>query len=313
VTTDDPPLQLSGMAGVRLAPTGELMDLLVVPPQYDEGSGPWPEPDWNALLRQTGLDLTALKPTEPRWTPLVGSDTRRAWVARPWPDRPELRVEAAAFHGRPVYMQVLGPWSRPTRMPGAGDQVRGAQRVRLALRTVLPNVLIVVVGATIVALARRNLALGRGDRRGASRIAATVAALSLVSGLFQTHHVADPGGEWRLFLGNVAFGFFWAAYVWLSYVALEPHLRRRWPTLLVGWTRVLSGRISDPLVGRDVLVGAAFGTVVAVVYHLANALPAWVALPGQTPINTERLALAGAGGIIALAANVVAERSSSPS
>ena len=36
------------------------------------------------------------------------------------------------------------------------------------------------------------------------------------------------------------------------YNALDD-MRRRWPRALVTWTRVLAGRISDPLVGRDVL------------------------------------------------------------
>ena len=36
-------------------------------------------------------------------------------------------------------------------------------------------------------------------------------------------------------------------------------MRRRWPQTLISWTRVLAGRLRDPLVGRDVLVGAACG------------------------------------------------------
>jgi hypothetical protein len=317
VTAEDPPLAVSGMANVRLVPTGGLLDFVIVPPEYDESPGPWPEPDWTKVLALTGLDTAVFRPTEPRWTPPVACDVRRAWIGKPWPDRPELRIEAAAFHGRPVAFAVLGPWIKPTSTaivvpegargglaPSASVVVQGGGW-RFLARTVLPNVLIVVVGATVVALARRNLMLGRGDRRGAGRIAAAVASMSLVTGVFQTHHVTDPTGEWRLFLATVAFGVFWAGYVWLSYVALEPYLRRRWPTLLVGWTRVLSGRFADPLVGRDILVGAAFGALVAVVYHVANALPAWAPFPGQTPINTERVALAGPGGLVSLVANVM--------
>jgi hypothetical protein len=47
------------------------------------------------------------------------------------------------------------------------------------------------------------------------------------------------------------------------YLALEPHVRRRWPTVLVAWSRVLSGRWRDPLVGRDVLAGVAMGAAAA--------------------------------------------------
>ena len=43
------------------------------------------------------------------------------------------------------------------------------------------------------------------------------------------------------------------------YMAVEPFIRRRWPESLISWTRVLSGRIRDPLVGGHLLVGAAWG------------------------------------------------------
>jgi hypothetical protein len=43
------------------------------------------------------------------------------------------------------------------------------------------------------------------------------------------------------------------------YMGLEPYVRRRWPQVLIGWTRVLSGRFRDPIVGTQVLVGIAGG------------------------------------------------------
>ena len=49
--------------------------------------------------------------------------------------------------------------------------------------------------------------------------------------------------------------FFVPAFVWLLYIALEPHLRRVWPETMIGWSRLLAGSVRDPLVGRDVLVG----------------------------------------------------------
>src|SRR5262249_13329257 len=41
--------------------------------------------------------------------------------------------------------------------------------------------------------------------------------------------------------------------------ALEPYGRRFWPDGLLGWSRLLSGRVLDPRVGHDVLVGCALG------------------------------------------------------
>jgi hypothetical protein len=80
----------------------------------------------------------------------------------------------------------------------------------------------------------------------------------LVRWVLVTHHVPDPrevtvaviglGHAVYLFLTAVAF-----------YAALEPVVRKRWPWRLVGWNRLLAGRVRDPLVARDVLVGLAVG------------------------------------------------------
>lgn len=51
---------------------------------------------------------------------------------------------------------------------------------------------------------------------------------------------------WSLFLGIIT-----AA----DYIALEPHVRRRWPQSMVTWSRLLSGQIRDPLVGSHMLIG----------------------------------------------------------
>src|SRR5262249_44061522 len=40
--------------------------------------------------------------------------------------------------------------------------------------------------------------------------------------------------------------------------------------MLVSWTRVLSGKFWDPVVGRDVLVGCGFGIVLWVLLELAG-------------------------------------------
>jgi hypothetical protein len=36
-----------------------------------------------------------------------------------------------------------------------------------------------------------------------------------------------------------------AGLLWLIYIALEPFVRRRWPHMLVSWTRLLSGAFGD--------------------------------------------------------------------
>ena len=98
----------------------------------------------------------------------VVADTRAAWIG-PAPDGSgvQLRVEAAALAGRPVYFKIVAPWT--TAREAAPTPIQ------TVLFTVLCFVLI-VVGAV---LARRNLQLGSSDQRGAIRVAATIGAVFL--------------------------------------------------------------------------------------------------------------------------------------
>jgi hypothetical protein len=41
---------------------------------------------------------------------------------------------------------------------------------------------------------------------------------------------------------------------------VEPYARQSWPKLMVSWQRLLNGRLRDPLVGRDVLLGIVAGS-----------------------------------------------------
>jgi len=63
---------------------------------------------------------------------------------------------------------------------------------------------------------------------------------------------------------------FYAALFWAMYLALEPFVRRYWPQTLVSWTTLLTGRIRDPIVGRDVLFGVLLGVAMALVIRLAD-------------------------------------------
>ena len=120
------------------------------------------------------------------WTPPVYSDARAAWTG--WlAERPDIpmRIEAAAYRGKPVYFELIGPWTRPERMqpyqPTVGEEA--------ALVFLIVLMLSMLVGG--VMLARRNLRLGRGDRRGASRLAAVVFVAWAVAWIFGAHHVPN--------------------------------------------------------------------------------------------------------------------------
>src|SRR5262249_38063081 len=91
----------------------------------------------------------------------------------------------------------------------------------------------------------RNLRLGRGDWRGASRLALFVFVMNLLIGL-STARLSENGllgvgwdlSDGRSFAHALIHGF----EIWFAYMALEPYVRRLWPRMLVSWTRLLSGR-----------------------------------------------------------------------
>ena len=76
--------------------------------------------------------------------------------------------------------------------------------------------------------------------------------------LCQVHLVASIGLLAMLLIA-VCTTVFNGVLLWTIYLALEPFVRRHWPQVLVSWTNALSGRLRDPVVGRDVLFGTALG------------------------------------------------------
>src|SRR6185503_10745261 len=78
---------------------------------------------------------------------------------------------------------------------------------------------------------------------------------------------------------------FVAAYVWLLYIALEPHIRRVWPETMIGWSRLLAGSLRDPLVGRDLLAGVLVAIGDALMLALHVRLRHWSGRPPQFPVG----------------------------
>jgi tRNA A-37 threonylcarbamoyl transferase component Bud32 len=113
--------------------------------------------------------------------------------------------------------------------------------------------------------ARRNIRMGRVDARGAWRIALWVMACRSVAWLFDTDHVASLSDESRLAAEGLGRSLFSAAQAWLGYLAAEPYIRRRRPQTIIGWRRLLDGKLADPIVGRDVLIGVAVGAAMVLV------------------------------------------------
>ena len=287
VSTSNPPNEISGMVTVNLDTSGRLRFFLAVPRELDEPASRDSKVDWQPVFREADLDLSRFAPTPPRWVPPTPYDSRAEWdgTSARHPETP-LHVTAAGYRGKLVYYASAGPWQRPSRME---MPFRGlAPTVGAVLLTVVLTLLIAGV-----VLARRNLRLGRGDRRGALRIATYVFLASAIAWLLRAHHVPDLLREGQMLSVGLGGALYGAAFVWLSYVALEPYVRRRWPDLLISWSRLLTGRLRDPLVGRDLLVGALLGATNAMLIHTSNALPAWIDAPGMTPVPPSELMMRG--------------------
>jgi serine/threonine-protein kinase len=129
--------------------------------------------------------------------------------------------------------------------------------------------LVTLIGGGLF-FARRNLRLGRGDRRNATRLALIVIGLTMLMSTLNTHHVLTFW-EMSLFISSAGYSLFLAGLFWVLYIAIEPFVRRRWPQILVSWTRLLSGDWRDPLVTRDAFVGCALGVLVTYIIWLVYA------------------------------------------
>jgi serine/threonine-protein kinase len=275
VTLNDPAVTEPGMVAVMLDLKGRLHFLQAVAARKThEGSGTAASPDWSRLLQEAGFDPAALTTVTPLWTPPVYADARAAWTGV-YPDRPDvsIRVEAAAMNGRAVFFQIYEPWSVES-LGAVGVAGRGPSAFNLIA---LALALLVLLGAVL--LARRNVRLGRGDQTGALRLAFSLCILHVLAGLLTAHYSFEPGRLLITVAILIGRGLVVGAAVYAIYMALEPDVRRRWPETLVGWSRVLTGRLGDPLVGRDILVGAALGIALNLLSQLARLSPAWVGGP----------------------------------
>ncbi len=260
VTLEDPAPILSGMADVSLDPQGRLVRFTAVPPQ--KNSAPTtPQPyDWNPLFALAGLDMAQFHATTPVWNSLGAADQRAAWTGV-WPGTSTpLRVEAASWGGKPIFFRLIGDWTKPDRMPSAEGP-----------RSKAPEILLVVFLLGLFAgamwLARRNYLRQKGDPKGALRLGLLIFALQMLVWIFTTHLV--PGlGAFGLFILAANGAVFLGVVFYIVYLAIEPYIRRHWPHAIISWTRLMAGRIRDPLVGRDVLFGVILGICWSLIFEV---------------------------------------------
>ncbi|MDQ2947760.1 MAG: serine/threonine protein kinase, partial [Acidobacteriota bacterium] len=137
VTPDEPAPIQSGMIEVALDYQGRLLSFRAMPAQLQEPVDSFAPADWNPLFAAAGLDAKQFQPAEPSWTELAAADARMAWTGK-WPGSGRsLRIEATSWRGKPNWFTLIGPWTKPTRMPPVPSSERGQTTNKILICVVL--------------------------------------------------------------------------------------------------------------------------------------------------------------------------------
>jgi len=266
ITPWEPPSDVTGMISIFLDTQGRLLLFKRIPQERDPPSSLSPSPDWSPLFSAADLDPSKFTPTAPEWSDLLYSDTRAAWTREiTTPIQVTERVEAAANRGKPVYFRVLFPWDNPYRdrspQPSPHEKLASIIGIVLFGAVLLGSILIV----------KRNVKQKRGDEAGSWRLANFLYFVFLAMWALLAHHLGSLG-EFRTAVLALAWAFLVSSFARMLYFGLEPFVRRRDPHTLIGWARLISGKIRDPLVGRDVLIGMTYGVLLGVYESADNVL-----------------------------------------
>ncbi|MFZ2489924.1 MAG: sulfite exporter TauE/SafE family protein, partial [Thermoanaerobaculia bacterium] len=293
VTLNDPPEVIPTMSTLVLDHRGRLRSFRIVPPEKAL-IGTATVYDWRRAFELAALDITTFRPVASEWVPRYGFDRRHAWTGV-YPDERDIaiRVEAASLAGRPVSFRVIEPWTTP-QTPAARQKVA---YFAFGLIT-----FIAFVGGAVIA--RRNHRRGRGDLRGARKIAAAVLIGAVLTRVLWMDHVVDLRAEWEMIVNAMSTGLMRSFTAFLLYLAVEPYVRRRWPRMLISWSRVVAGRPRDPLVSRDVMIGVSVAALTGATAR--SSVPVLVWLGWTDVVPTDPLVSARTRSLLAFFAGVPA-------
>jgi serine/threonine protein kinase len=269
----DSPLQSPGEILVVLDAEGRLQSLHAVPEEAHASVRNTQPYDWNALFSEAGLDISQWTPLDSPWRPLFYADSKAKWQGTlpNWPSQ-RVQIEAAAFQGKPISFKIIGPWARSADSMLVQTAPGGFGTPSSSLQRIITFIVFILTTIGGILFARRNIRSGRGDRRGANRLALLVFGLLISTQILRFPYISVED----------LFGLtLMPCFLWIVYLAIEPFVRRRWPQILVSWTRLLSGDWRDQLVARDVLIGSAFGAVVSCIVYSGYAIPPWLGNTAQ--------------------------------
>ena len=265
VTLHNPPPMLGGMVSLRLSVEGKLRELCYVEKRgADPGDSPLLPETWNQLFEHARLDFSEFQEAEPEWTGLVSAERKRAWT------NGELRVEAASNAGRVVFFQVI--WPNVTSRAWTLDRMDGESTwgpFAVAYETapgLTPNssaaFCAIWFGAVFFAalFAVRNYRRKTSDLAGSMRLAIAASSARLIAMILEANHASSPMVELSLLHHALAQSLLVGAGTGTIYAGIEPALRRHLPHTMISWNRLLAGRLNDPMVARDLLIGGCSAT-----------------------------------------------------
>ncbi|MEM9461971.1 MAG: serine/threonine-protein kinase [Myxococcota bacterium] len=252
------PLAAPGDLRVVLDGRGRLLELSRVPaaePPDPATELPTEPAEWSEFHRQAQLDPSTLVATEPSRVPPIYADEVRAWSGRY--GETELRIHAAARLGVPVWFSVERVQS-PTEVV---EEMTGIKAIAILVVMLTGLVLAsVIVRDALSALRGRE-----GDVRGARIVALLTFFIAFADWVLSISLLST-----MLFVFWIPFMAGLAMMSWLAYLVLEPYARTHWPRTLVSWNRLLQGRWLDPMVGRDLLIGAFSGVGYALLSYVST-------------------------------------------
>ncbi len=282
-TESDPPLTEPGTEYVKLDALGRLVEMVAAPPQIrpQKTNG---EANWEVLFKEAGLDIEKFKKTEPELTPPINSDEQAAWqgTLADYEDIP-IRIEAAAFNGKPVYFRIITPWDEDSIKEG----LYGANAFQISAIIGFVFNFLAIFGAII--LSYFNLRAGRGDLKGAAKVSIFYFIARIIHRLI-SYDYDSILNDWQVIFFIICGQ---TVVLFLLYVAIEPFVRRWWTEVLISWNRLMAGDFTNPLIGRDVLVGGLLGFVLVLSQYFGGFLRDFIVSRSLTIIAVSTSTLEG--------------------
>jgi len=231
---------------------------------------------WQSLVRASGHDPQDLLPTASVVIPQVHVDEQRAFRARS--SHEPVRIEIASRRGSVQFFAVLSESTDKSNAALSSGEIVWS-RVRTARNTVLLLLL-----AAAIPSAWKNSRNG-GDVIGSARLGCFIVVIRLVGALLAMQNVGNFSENIENAAHSAVTALSEGLIVAIFYLAIELQVRRLWPRTLVCWSRLIAGRLRDPNVGRDVLLGCVVGFFWASLMFLDRRIPTWMCWEARTQLR----------------------------